>query len=80
MKKIVLSAAFALFAGSALAAMPVSGIVQSYDAHTRVITFESGKTVALPQDVAVPANLAAGTHASVVFDDDGDRANIVLTR
>lgn len=81
MKKIVLSAAaLALLSGSAFAAVPVSGTVQSYDAQTRVITFEGGKSVRVPADVAIPASLAAGKHATVDFNDEGDRIGVVFTR
>lgn len=81
MKKIALSAAaFALAAGSAFAAMPVSGAVQSYDPAARVITFASGKTVAIASDVAIPANLGAGSHATVQMNDAGDTGIVVLSR
>ncbi len=81
MKKMIFSAAaLALFAGSAFAAIPVSGTVQSYDAVNRVIRFDNGKTVALAQDVAVPTNLASGAHATVQLNDAGDRGVLVLAR
>ncbi len=81
MKTILLSAAaLTLLAGSAFAAMPVSGTVQSYDAVTRVIRFDNGRTVNVAQDVAVPASLSSGAYASVQLNDAGDKGILVLAR
>lgn len=77
-KKIVLSlASLTLLGGSAFAAVPMSGTVKSYNAEARVITFDSGKSVTIPLDVAVPANLKAGQHATIDFDHG--RADTVFT-
>lgn len=68
-KKIALSlASLTLLGGSAFAAVPMNGTVRSYNAEARVITFENGKSATIPLDVAVPANLKAGEHASLDFD------------
>lgn len=81
MKKILISAAaLAAFAGSAMAAVPVSGTVTFYNPEARVITFDSGKSVTVPQDVAIPANLSVGSHASVDFNSRGDKVDVVFTR
>ncbi|MBD0413451.1 hypothetical protein [Oryzicola mucosus] len=81
MKKILISAAaLALLGGSAFAAVPVSGTVEYYNPETRVITFESGQSVTVPLDVAIPANLQAGSHASVDFNGRGDKVDVVFTR
>ncbi|MBD0415700.1 hypothetical protein [Oryzicola mucosus] len=81
MKKIAIAvAAVALFAGAANAASSVSGTVSAYNAEARVITFDNGKSVSVPLDVAIPASLQVGGQASIAFDSEGDRVNAVFTR
>lgn len=81
MKKIAIAlASIALFAGAANAATDLSGTVAAYNAGSRVITFDSGKSVSVPSDVAIPASLQVGAHASVSFNSEGDQVNAVFTR
>ncbi|MDI6024968.1 hypothetical protein QBK99_01915 [Corticibacterium sp. UT-5YL-CI-8] len=68
MKKLALTiASLALLGGTAFAAVPLSGTVKSFNQEARVITFTNGESVTVPLDVAIPAGLHAGGHASVDF-------------
>lgn len=79
MIRIITSAAvFALVSGSAYAAS-LSGQVASYDAQARTIHFDSGKTASIPVQVAVPADLAAGSHATVKIIDNTGRIGAVFS-
>lgn len=81
MKKIAIAlASVSLFAGVANAAPDLSGTVAAYNAGARVITFDSGKSISVPADVAIPASLQVGGHASVSFNSDGDKVDAVFTR
>jgi len=80
MTKLLLSAAaLALIAGTASAAS-ISGTVQSYDAKTRIIRFEDGKTVSLSSSVPVPATLTSGASANVLLKSDSNEPLAVLVR
>lgn len=75
---IASAAALALVSGSAFAAS-ISGPVASYDAQARTIRFENGETASIPVQVAVPADLAAGSHATVKINDNTGRIGAVFS-
>lgn len=77
MKKIILAvSALAIMSGSALAAS-ADGVVGKFNADTRVITLESGKSYTIPRDVAMPS-IQVGEKVSLVMNDEGDRVTAVL--
>ncbi|MFC5385238.1 hypothetical protein ACFPLB_04560 [Aquamicrobium segne] len=77
-KIIASAAAFALLSGSAFAGS-ITGPVRSYDNQARTIVFESGETASVPLHVAVPADLGAGSQATVIINDNTGRAGVVFS-
>ncbi|WP_378948164.1 hypothetical protein [Mesorhizobium sp. ANAO-SY3R2] len=57
-----------LLAGASWAAT-VNGIVKEFKQDTRVITLAGGKSYTVPADVALPADLSAGTQITFTTDD-----------
>ncbi len=79
MKKFVLAlAAATMMAGSAIAAQ-VDGVVKEFNMEGRAITLEDGKSFIVPEDVALPPELAVGQKVSIQTDNDKpDHVTVVL--
>ncbi|WP_269932344.1 DUF1344 domain-containing protein [Aminobacter sp. HY435] len=77
MKKIVL--ALAVAGALSLPAFAGSGVVKEYNKETRVITLEDGTSYTVPEDVAIPPEVAVGAKVDVQTDkNDATKVVTVL--
>lgn len=75
-KTIIAASVLAIISGSAFASS-ATGIVRNFNADTRVITLESGKSFTIPRDVGLPA-VQIGESVTIDLNDEGDRVQAVL--
>lgn len=77
MKKIVL--ALAIAGALAFPAFAGNGVVKEYNKETRVITLEDGTSFTIPEDVAIPPEVAVGAKVDVQVDkNDATKVVAVL--
>lgn len=70
MKKFALAlAAATMMTGSAFAGQ-MDGVVKEFNMEGRSITLEDGKSYIVPEDVALPPELAVGQKVSIQTDND----------
>ncbi len=78
MKKIIIAASALVFMSGAALASSNNGVIKNYNADTRVITLESGKSYTIPRDVALPS-LQVGEQVSIQLNGERDKVTSVLT-
>ncbi|MCX8567924.1 DUF1344 domain-containing protein [Aminobacter sp. MET-1] len=77
MKKIILAAAAITMMSGAAFASSTDGVIDKFNADTRVITLENGNSYTVPRDVAMPS-IRTGEKVSIQLNGEGDRVTGVL--
>lgn len=78
MKKIIIAASALVFMSGAALASSNNGVIKNFNADSRVITLESGKSYTIPRDVALPP-LQVGEKVSIQLNGERDKVTSILT-